>query len=224
MSNYMTISLYQYFQLICLVISFFCRKGLRRFSIIAFIPLLTIDNTIEFIGKNRLFFGWDNNYFIYNIYFIVSPPIYMYLYSKMLNLKKEVRNVFWAIFILCMLLILLNYFFIQGYRQFNTYSLMLFMILNIVLCCLVLFKLSLQQPQEEINLIFEPYFWINAANLLFSLVTLVVLGLQDYIISNHIEINKESLYHEIMPIANIVLYAGYSYAFLLCQKQKHRLS
>lgn len=158
MRNYMTIALYQYSQLICLVISILCRKGLRRFSLIAFIPLLIIDNIIEFIGKNRLLFGWDNNYFVYNIYLIVSPPIYMYLYAKMLNLKKEVHKVFWAMYILCILLILLNYFFIQGYRQFNTYSVMLIMILNIVLCCLVLFKLSLQQPQKEINLIFEPYF------------------------------------------------------------------
>lgn len=223
MSNHMTITWYQYAQLLCLFVAVLNVSGLRRFSIVAFIPLLILDNVIEIIGRNLHFFGWVKNHFVYNVYLILSPPIYLYLYSRMLNLKKEVLNIFWIISSLCVLLILLNYFFIQGFQKFNMYSLILIMMLNIILSCFVLFKLSLQNS-GEIMLLHEPYFWINAANLLFSLITLVTLGLQDYILSNNIQLNKKSLYYEIMPVANVALYAGYSYSFLLCQKQKHRLS
>lgn len=219
----MTIDWYQYFQLLSLVIGFFCIAGLRHFFIVAYIPLLIIINGVEFIGRNFRLFGWPNNYFIYNLYLIISTPLTLYLYSRMLSLKKVGLSVFVVIALLCMLLILINYFFIQGGDVFNSDSLILIMILSIIFSCLVLFRLSMHDLQQT-QLSREPYFWINAVNLLFSMVTLVLLGLQQYIRSHHIEIENKSLYRAIMPAANMILYAVYSYAFLLCRIQKTRLS
>jgi hypothetical protein len=54
------------------------------------------------------------------------------------------------------------------------------------------------------------------------LITLVVLGLQTYILINHVEIAHQSLYHAIMPVVNAVVYLGYSYAFILCRTQRTR--
>lgn len=217
----MIIEGYQYVQLISLVIAFCCIAGLRRFHLTAFIPLLIIINGIEIAAAYYYFFHQKNNYFIYNIYLVLGTPIQLYLYNQMLHLMDQALKVFWIISVLCMLLVLLNYLFVQKSGAFNTYSLILIMILNIIFSCLVLFRLSLQDLRE-LNLFQEPYFWINAVSLLFSMTTLVLLGLQEYIRANHIELANKSLYAAILPAANIVLYIGYSYAFLLCQTQKNR--
>jgi hypothetical protein len=51
---------------------------------------------------------------------------------------------------------------------------------------------------------------------------LVILGLQEYILINHIEIAHKTLYNAIMPSVNAIVYAGYSYAFILCRTQRIR--
>ena len=79
-----------------------------------------------------------------------------------------------------MVLILINFVFIQGTLQFNSYSLGLVDIMLIVFSGLCLVRLTVFD-QEELNFMREPYFWINSLNLLSCLVMLVVLGLQSYI-------------------------------------------
>jgi hypothetical protein len=93
--------------------------------------------------------------------------------------------------------------------------------MNIALSFMVLIKISFQELRE-IKMGWEPYFWINAAILLFSLIALVILGLQQYIINNRILITNEALYSAILTMINCVLYMGYSYAFILCRIQKIR--
>jgi hypothetical protein len=97
------------------------------------------------------------------------------------------------------------------------------MLLTIVFSCLILFSLA---TADNFNLPFfrHPYFWINAGNLLFSLVTLVLLGLQQVIIANKIELQHKSLYYAILPIVNIILYIGLIYAFILCRPVKNKYS
>ena len=74
-----------------------------------------------------------------------------------------------------MLLIVINFIYIQGYIQFNTYSLGLVEIMMIVFSGLCLVRLTVFD-QEEMNFMKEPYFWINSLNLMFGLITLVCIG------------------------------------------------
>lgn len=217
----MIIAWYQYAQFICLLIALICLPELKRFSVAVFIPLLIITNAVEVIGNSYRLFGWQKNDFIYNVFLILSTPLYLYLYANMLYLKDKAMAVFRAISVLCVFLILLNYFFLQGISNFNSYSVVLLSILNIIFSCLILFRLSLQDVRQ-LNLFKEPYFWINAANLIFYMVPLVLLGMQPYIRSHKIEIHNKSLYLAIMPTANMILYSAYSYAFLLCRSQRNK--
>ncbi|MGX5819796.1 hypothetical protein ACWKWU_16485 [Chitinophaga lutea] len=214
----MIFKLYQLFQLLSLLAAIFCFKGLSRFSIAAFLPLLLLVNVIEFIGTNFRLFGWAHNYFIYNIFTLLATPLQLILFGRMLGLKKNEKPVFLLISLLCMLIIVINFIWLQGWYQFNTISLILVEILTIVFSCFVLLRVTVQ-GSEEMALLQEPYFWINAARLLFALITLVLLGLQQVIRNNNIEIGQKSLYHAILPGANIVLYSAYTYAFILCRKK-----
>lgn len=116
-----------------------------------------------------------------------------------------------------MLFILIDFYFLQGVSMFNTYSLILIMLLNIVFSVLILVNFFLFD-ERTIDFLKHPYLWINSGILIFSLGTLVVLGLQHYIEANKIVIGNKNAYRQIMPILNVILYSAYSYAFLLCHR------
>jgi hypothetical protein len=215
----MHIAWYEYFQIISLVVAIYCRKGLKACSLLAFIPLLIIVNITELTAWNFRAFGWSSNYVIYNVYLLISTPFFFYLAGKMLFLTRRETIIFYIVCILCLILIFVNFIFIQGSLAFNSYSLGLFDIMLIIFSVLCLVRLTIFD-QKELNFMKEPYFWINSLNLFFGLSTLVVLGLQSYILINHIEIAHNPLYAVILPAVNAIVYGGYSYAFILCKTQR----
>ena len=219
----MQISWFEYFQILSLFTAIYCWRGLKACSLLAFIPLLVIVNAAELIAENYLLFGWSSNYRVYNVYLLLSTPFFFYLAGKMLFLTRRETVVFVIVCFLCMMLLCINFGFIQGPMLFNSYSLGLVDIMMIIFSSLCLVRLAVFD-QNELNFLREPYFWINSLNLLFCLITLVVLGLQSYILINKIEIANKTLYHAILPIVNAIVYGGYSYAFILCRTQRARSS
>jgi hypothetical protein len=217
----MHIAWFEYCQIISLCLAIYCRKGLKACSLLAFIPFLIIVNITELTARNYLAFGWTSNYFVFNLYLLISTPFLFYLAGKMLFLTRKESVIFFIVCILCMLLVIFNFAFVQGFTQFNTYSLCVIYILVIVFSGLCLVRLTVFD-EKELNFMKEPYFWINSLNLFFGLITLVVLGLQTYILINHVEIAHKSLYSAIMPVVNAIVYLGYGYAFILCRTQRTR--
>ena len=114
-----------------------------------------------------------------------------------------------------------NFCFVQGWRDFDTFSALLIAIICITLSCLVLARLTMRKP-DEASLLHDPVFWINSLILLFNLVALIILGMYKYIITNQLGIRDQNLYLAIAPAANAVLYAGLGCSFLLCQLQKNK--
>jgi len=219
----MHIAWFEYFQILSLITAIYCWKGLKSCSLLAFIPLLIIVNAAELIADNYRAYGWSSNYRVYNLYLLLSTPFFFYLAGKMLFLTRKEAAIFYIVCVLCMVLVCINFGFIQGPIQFNSYSLGLVDIMIIVFSSLCLVRLTVFD-QKELNFMREPYFWINSLNLLSSLITLVVLGLQSYIQINKIEIANKTLYHAILPAVNAIVYGGYSYAFTLCRTQRARSS
>jgi|SRR5450432_358355 uncharacterized membrane protein YhaH (DUF805 family) len=217
----MHIAWYEFFQIICLCVAIYCWRGLKACSLLAFIPLMLVVNITELTAKNFRAFGLTSNYLMYNLYLLISTPFLFYLAGKMLFLTKREAIVYYIVCLLCLFLAFVNFGFIQGSQVFNSYSLGLIECMMIVFSGLCLVRLTVLD-QEELNFMKEPYFWINSLNLLFGLITLVVLGLHSYILINHIEIAHRALYDAILPAVNAIVYAGYSYAFILCRTQRIR--
>jgi hypothetical protein len=215
----MRIHWYTYFQVLSLLCAIFCRRGLRLYSLGIMIPILVLDLGTELIGTNWRIFHWKNNYLIYNLYLVLSTPLFLYLFSILLALTRQQKRYYFGAAILLEVLVLYNFFFQQGPSEFNTYSNLLIQGANIILSCLAIARLAIGGRDEEAIILQDPRFCLNAMILLFSLVTLILLGLQKYIVVHDIEIRHKVLYFAIMPIANAVLYTGYSCAFLLCRMQ-----
>ncbi|MBS1664778.1 MAG: hypothetical protein JST68_27275 [Bacteroidetes bacterium] len=209
---------YQYFQLFSLLCAIFCRRGLNYYGLAIMIPLLVLDNLTEIVAGNFRLFHWQSNYTIYNLYLLLSTPFFLYLFSILLNLRPRHRAGYLIFAILLEILILLNFFFYQGPVEFNTYSNLVLQATNIVLSSLTLASLTVGRDDES-AILQDPRFTIGAMILLFSMVTLIILGTQKYIREHNIELRHKILYLEVMPIANAVLYMGYSLAFVLCRMQ-----
>ena len=213
---------FQYFMLFSLLLAILCRKGLNSFGIIILIPILVVDNAADLIGTNfaRIFHSRDN-YFIYNLYYLISTPLYLYLLTVMLKGDARERRRILAFGIVVEAFLIANYFFVQGKMPFNSFTALLVNLTNFVFSCLVLARLAIRK-EEDSHLLVDPYFWINAMILLFSLVSMIALGLQKYIAVNHILVDGKSLYIALMRAANAALYTGYSGAILLCQMQRSK--
>ena len=217
----MTFMWHQYFELFSLLCAVVFARGLNSFGIAVIIPLLLLDNIAEIVGINFHYFGWKDNYFVYSIYLLVSTPLILWLFGAMIGGNPRQRKQYLRISIAIQAFILINYCFIQGPAEFDTYSYLLITTAEIVLCCLVLARLAIHKD-DQAGLLRDPYFWINGTTLLFNLVSLILLGALKFIALNHLEIRHKNLYLAILPAANALLYTGYSYAFLLCHLQARK--
>ena len=217
----MTIMWHQYFELFSLLCAVVFARGLNSFGIAVLIPLLLLDNVAEIIGVNFVYFGWKDNYFVYSLYLVLSTPLVLWLFGAMLRRSAPKNPYFIGVAIAIQGFVLINYCFIQGRFEFDTYSYLLVATAEIVLCCLVLARIAIHQD-DQAGLLRDPYFWINGTTLLFNLVSLILLGALKFIALNHLEIRHKNLYLAILPAANALLYAGYSYAFLLCHLQARK--
>lgn len=215
---------HNYAELISLIASLIFRKSLRAFRVDALILIIFASIVAELTGKYVRSIGWANNYGVFNIYQLVVAPLWMYLFGRMLDLKGTAKKIYVLISALISGLMLFNYFFFQGREVFNNYSNILLMLATIVFSCFNLFSLAFSDD-TEVSLSRQPLFWINAATLLFAMVVLVMLGLQQYILANKIQLRDKSLYRAVLPSVNVILYLIYTYAFYLChQRTKPSLS
>lgn len=220
----MHLHLYQYAQLLSLLLAILCYRGLSQYKLLLFLPMLVIVNLIEITGTNYKVLGWSSwlsNHAIYNLDLLLETPLRLCLMGQMLQLRGNERPAFIGIAFLCMLVILLNYLFLQGPVTFNTFSLILIQIVTIVLSCFTLLRLALREEAGS-SLWKDPYFWINAGFLLFALITLVILGLQQFLQDHQVTLWGKSLYKSIMPVPNFILYLAYCYAFILCAIPRSR--
>lgn len=199
-----------------------CRKGLNTFSLGVLIPILILDNITEILGSNHwVIFHTKGNHFVYNIYFLLSTPLYFILFSRMLGGgHRDRRRLLW-VGVTLEVFLLINYFFIQGEIEFDTFSAQSVSLAWIILSCLVLTRLAIRKDDEG-SLLHDPSFWINAMILLFNLVCVIILGMYKIIIQNNLEISHQNLYLAIIPAANAVFYTGFTYALLLCQLQTRK--
>jgi len=214
----MKLMLYQAFQYVALVAGGFFYVSLKRWKLLPFLFICLLAVIIESASKWVIYKQYSSNYFLINLYFLISTPLFLWGYFMQfrLNPLNQKRYKITA-FVIC-ILFLLNYLFLEGPVALDTLSIILQQFINILLTCGLLFQMA--TIEEQFNLSAEPMFWISAGLLIFSLGTLVVLGMNGFIRLNHITIQNKNLYRVIMPALNIILYTAYTYAFYLCMRKK----
>lgn len=214
----MNILFYQYFQIAAVLSGIVFFNSLIREKMVGFFVLCLIglisDLFLVWVIEN----GFKNNYFIINLYSVVTAPVIFYSFYIHLKLSKRSK----VLYKICALIISLgfvaDYIFGKGTVEISTITILFYFFFNILLCCGLLFKMAMRD--EVFSFSNEPIFWISAGLLIFSLGALVVLGMNQYIRINHLTIKNRALYRVIMPILNVILYSSFTYAFILCRLKK----
>lgn len=209
---------YQYFQLAALIAAVLFYRRLTGHRMGFFLPLCLVAVLVEWLSYRVIEMGYPNNYFIINLYFVISTPLYLLIFYRHLNLSSRYRMVFGIGAVIISLGILGNYLFGEGAHALNTISIILQQFINIILSCALLFQRAIRE--EYFSLTGDPMFWVAAALLVFSLGSLVVMGMNQFIRINHLTIRNKNLYRVIMPVLNVILYSAYTYAFILCRLKK----
>ena len=81
----------------------------------------------------------------------------------------------------------------------------------------------LREDNYEISISSNPYFWISGGTLIFSIGAIVLIGPQQFILINKIQIGGVSVYRVVLPLLVLILYSSYCYAFYLCKKLTNKL-
>lgn len=217
-----TLNYFQYFQFLAFIAALFFYKGLKTYRVNIFILILTLVCAIEFISSNRPFFNLKTNYLIYNLYLLISTPLYFYLFYLLLNIKVKYRWIYITAAFIISLVFLMDFLFFEGPQNINTLSIIFQQFVFILLSCFLLFKMAVSRQFFVLHR--HPYFWIASGILIFSLGTLVVLGMNQFIRLNKITLANKSLYNTIMPVLNVLLYSSYIYAFYLCRQMRKSYS
>lgn len=213
--------LYVFFEVLSFVLAIVYRKQLKAFRLSVFLLLLADVCITELLGTNATLLGLKSNHIINNCYLIVITPLYLWLFLDILELKKTIRGVYIGLSALIVLFILWNFLFFQGVFTFNTYSLIAFEFVSCLIALMLIVKIF-SEDNFEIDIVEHPYFWISGGLLIFSVMAIVLLGLHQYILKNNLNVGGVKIYNFIMPIACIILYSSYSYAFYLCKRLTSR--
>ncbi len=213
---------FHFFQYIALFSAIYFYRGLKIFMAGAMVPLLLLVVLIETLSAIIKTLGFLNNHYLYNIMMFTSTPLYFYLFYYFLNIKEKFRKIYIYISVIISVALLCNFLFFEGVLKFNTLSIIFVSFCTTLLSILLLFRLAVSE--NYFNLSKHPYFWIAAGLLIFSLGTLVVLGMNQFIRINNLNIVNKVLYRTIMPVLNVILYSSYSYAFYLCARMKKSYS
>ena len=218
----MRIPYFLYFQYLALFSAIYYYKSLKIFKAGAMLPLLILVCAIETASAVSKHFGYSNNHYLYNTYILTNTPLYFYLFYYFLNINPKIRKPYFLTAVSISVLMLLNFVFLEGIFIFNTLSIILMQFCTVLLSVFLLFRLAVSEKFFVLSK--HPYFWIAAGLLIFSLGTLVVLGMNQYIRMHQLTIVNKALYRTIMPILNVILYSSYSYAFYLCAQMKKSYS
>lgn len=213
---------YQYFQWIALITAVLFYRHLTHHRMGFFLSLCLVVVLVEWLSHRVIEMGYPNNYFIINLYYVVSTPLYLLIFYRHLNLGPRYRIVFGIGAAIISLGIMGNYLLGEGIHALNTISIIIQQFINIIFSCALLFQSAIRD--EYFKMTGDPLFWVAAGLLIFSLGSLVVMGMNQFIRINHLTISNKNLYRVIMPVLNVILYSAYTFAFILCRQKKKSYS
>lgn len=118
------------------------------------------------------------NQFLFTIYSIVELSFFLYFFSETIygaGVRKKIR----ALQIAMPILWLLNVLFLQGPRQFSSYTFSLGCLILVTLGFVYLYRLF--KNKEQVNLLREPSFWVSVGVIFFFMSALWMAGVFNYI-------------------------------------------
>jgi peptidoglycan/LPS O-acetylase OafA/YrhL len=213
-------SLYLYFELLSLLTAVLVYTRKRNKLLLYFIPFLLLTVMIELVGG-----GWtpytfaEYRFALYNIFTSIEFLFYAFLFYIHFRkpLFRKIILLFMPGFIL---LVLLNFLFVQGFNKtFNTYTFLLGSFFIVIFCCCFFYESVLPDKIDE-QLSKQPFFWISSGLLIYYLGSVIINALFEYLTTNDLRTEGMRIYDIINNCLNVILYSSFCIAFFLCPNSK----
>lgn len=201
----------------------FRQKWPKPYQLFAFLVILTLFTELLAISWKwylHKMFTWDyskNNFWIYNIFITVRLGLLLIIFHHILDSLWVKRAIAYAGSILVIFGIL-NYLYIQGIYQYNTYS-VIFAHIPIIVLCLSYFK-QLLEGTSIIALHKEPLVWMTLGTFIYHAASLPFLIMLGFLNMQHS--NLSLLYLPINDTLNLLMCSFYLISFL-CKPQQTQL-
>ena len=200
-----------WFELLSFLIAFFSIKRLRGSAFVFFVPFLFIVVSGEFMGaymKHELHLG---NGWLYNILSVIQFLFWGIFFAHFL--RKDIYRQWSLLLLACFIFYaVINMIFIQGFRNFNHYTLIVGAFLIILQCCFYYYQLFIDI--EDIQLFKSPMFWIVTGAFFFFLGTFFYFALYDHL--RRIQIRNHSrIFNLIITNLNLFFYSCISIGLTL---------
>lgn len=193
-------------------------KPYRLFAILVILSLLTELFAMVWRWNIHNMFSWNfskNNFWIYNFFIIIRLGILLVFFHHILHSPGIKRVISFGGLIL-VIFGLLNYFFIQGPFQYNTYN-VIFSHIPIIILCLYYFKQLLQET-SFIILQKEPLVWMILGTFLYHAASLPFLIMLGFMNMQKDYLSLLLLFLPINDTLNLLLCSCYLISFL-CKPQ-----
>jgi hypothetical protein len=206
-----------YFEIAAFAASLLAWNVIRRSRFLRLFPLLLF--VIVAVEVYETFFAPPtqlSNAWIYNIQVPLQYLFYLTILYYAIKYPLFKKLIIAASFLLVAITIITNKYF-AGQGTFNSWSYS-FGSATVIICILVKFYEMLQNP-TEFNFIFNPFFYILFAFLLFNVGTLPYFIMGNWLWFEKGEKQTVIVLQNVMSILNYMLYSTYTIAFLWIRKK-----
>jgi hypothetical protein len=153
-----------------------------------------------------------SNTWIYNLYYLPNYFFYYIFYYKVLEPGVIKKSFVQAVCFLFLTGSVINLFFIQGFIQLDTYTVIAGN-LGVLFFSLHYFKQELQKKQPG-NVSYDPLFWISLGAFIFHTASLPYFVFFNYL--NRTNLHLSVVLIRILLVLNFFMQTSYLIAFLCC--------
>ncbi len=210
--------LHIYFEVGALLVSMLFSKRISASPIRWFLPYLSVIVIVELLGRYIKKDLGSVNSWLYNISIPIEYVFYSLLFIHFYTNPKFKKICIFAL-ALFLIFIVINISFIEGFYDFNTYTLKIGSFLMIIFSCM--FFIDLVQREKDFTLTTEPMFWIASGVLLFNTGEFFFNLSLDYLIKNF-PISTVKIFASINNKLIWVLYTCIIIAILCTPKRRQR--
>ena len=209
-----------YAEMLALITSILCFKWLYQTAYIYFVPYLAMTVAAEIMG------GYTGAHHLYQLnikIFNVTTGIEFLFFFAMfyVSIRKFVfKKIIGLLAVFYILFAVINLTFIQGFLQFNSYS-MLFGTLIIMTCSFFYFYDAFEN-NEPINLLKEPMFWICIGIFAFYLGDFTFNSMYPFLTQNNIK-REQHLFGIINHNLIVFEYLCISIGLIICSRNRMTL-
>jgi len=205
------------FELAAFIVSALAYPKLKGTSLRLFPFFLLFIVLVELIGRYIHAVLLQENAWLYNVSTTIEFLFYAYIFESQLRdatfKKSTVRFMLFY-----PLLVLLNLLFVQGFRHFHTYTMVVGSIFMVIFCGLYFYELLLNPLEGELRR--DPMFWISTGILFFYLGDLSY-NLLFTLLQKYAKNTSGKLFQNINNNLILMLYSCYIIAFL-CRKNPRK--